>query len=188
MALDAVANDSIVRINQVYRTYLNTVYDIDYTLERHNSLASRSKHIDFLIGIGAAASGGSGLSILASPDFAWLCIPLTTISTVGAIAKGSYDWPGRLQKYIETIQFIAPINHGLKLLTEDIQASKNWKNEFEVAFEKLRNDLAKKPIDMTKDLPLQVRRKIQDAIKHRLIYTTWWGWQDTAVPNADKRN
>jgi len=106
MSTDAVPKEYVTRVNQAYRAYLTTTYNIDYYHEKCVRLANQTKHLDFLIALGAAASGGSGLGILAATEFAWACGVLTTISTAGAIAKGNYDWSGCLRKCFEIIEFI----------------------------------------------------------------------------------
>ncbi|WP_020591594.1 hypothetical protein [Kiloniella laminariae] len=168
----------VARINQVYRAYLNSLYEIDYHHECHDRLASRSQHIDFLIALGAASSGGTGLGILASPDFAWLCAILTTISTIGAVAKGIYDWSGRLKKSIEQVEFHTPVKHGLANLIEDIKASQAWSGDFEARYTKLRDELALVPVNSGNGLSVEIQRQIQNRIKDRLQYRNWWGWQE----------
>ena len=173
-----LAADGVVRVNQVYRGYLNTIFAIDCYLERHGRLAATSKHLDFLIAAGTAASGGSGLGILVSPAFAWVCASLTAISTVGAIAKSSYDWAGCLRTYLERLQFLAPIRQRYRNLIEDIQASKSWNASFENRYTELRDALLTMSVDSCSALPIKTRRKIQNEIKAREAYKTWWNWQN----------
>lgn len=172
---------AIARANQVYRAYLNTIFEIDHYHENHARLTARSKHIDFLIALGAAASGGSGLGILASADFAWLCGVLTTVSTVGAVAKGSYDWSGRLQKSVEMIEFYTPIKQAFANLTEDINVSQSWTDEFEARYTALRDKLVDAPVETTPQLSIDVRRDIQNRIKQSIDYKSWWAWQESAA-------
>ena len=166
----------VVRINQVYRGYLNTIFAMDCYHERHVRLAERSKHLDFLIAAGTAMTGGSGLGILAAPEFAWACGSLTVISTLGGIVKSSYGWAGRLQIYHERLKILAPISLRYKSLIEDIQASESWNSGFESRYAKLRDDLKAMPVDAFKELPIKTKREIQNAIKDRESYKTWWNW------------
>lgn len=173
--------EEVTRVNQVYRAYLNAIYEIDYNHEKHARLAEKSKHIDFLIALGAASSGGSGLvGILSSIDgLAWLCGLLTTISTVGALAKGTYDWTGRLKASLDMIEFYTPLKHGLEGLREDIIAKGGWCDDFEQRYTDLRASLAQVPVSVGKGLAIEEQRKIQNRIKNRLNYKSWPAWQES---------
>lgn len=170
-------NELVGQVNVVYRAYLDIEFKLDLYNEKYNQLLGRSKHMDLLIAVGAAASGGSGLGILASPEFVWLCGPLTTISTIGGIVKGNYDWASRIKHYNELVKSYAPVRLDYKHLVEDLNASQKWTNEFDARNQELRKLVRDLPVDSTRKLSVKARRRIQSEIKHRLQYQSWWNWQ-----------
>ena len=88
-------------VKSVYLGYLTAVFRRDYYKALRESVQKTCSHMDFAIGLGAAAGGGTGLGILADQRFAWLCAVITTVATVLAVAKTSYQWADRLQRSIE---------------------------------------------------------------------------------------
>ncbi len=56
MSTDAVPKEYVTRVNQVYRAYLTTTYNIDYYHEKYVRLANQTKHLDFLM-IGVVVFG-----------------------------------------------------------------------------------------------------------------------------------
>ena len=169
----------IERVNQLYRFYLDIVWEVDYTYKKYFfSISKKSKHFDFLIAAGAAASGGSGLAIIKVTDIAWLCGFLTISSTIGGLIKASYDWAGRINHLIELIKFYTPLKNELKNLTDDVIAKQIWDSDFENRYEKLRSKLSSEPRNMSVDLSKKIRREIQNEIKQKYNYRNWWNWRD----------
>lgn len=164
----------LVRVNQLYYTYLDTVYECDYYRVMHDSVVGRARHLDFLIGVGTAVSGGSGLGILANPMFAWLCASLTTLSVVLSAAKSAYDWPGRVKAALERHQTFGEISGRLKGIVEDVQYRRGYTPEVESAYLKIRDEIRAVPANPYKEMSEARRRKIQNAIKQRINHKDWW--------------
>ncbi len=175
------------RVDQIYGAYLTAVFRNDYYRRVHEVTRSYASHMDFAIGLGTAGSGGSGLGILASPNFAWLCAVLTTGSTVLAIAKATYNWPDCLQKAIELENYYNKIASEYKILVDDLQAYRAWRQEFETKHKDLREKSEKPPIVFTyRNLSTKRQREIQNSIKERIPYHSWWK-PDGAIDGKAKR-
>ena len=171
----AATNTEVV--NQAYRECLSAVYERDYYQALHNRTIQYARVYDYSIGLGSAVSGGSGLGILADPKFAWLCGIVTTVSVLLSIAKGVWDWPGKTKFALERVQFYDRLYSGYRRLVDDINAAKQWNADFA----KRRNDLRDGSPPSTPDpypqLSEGARRIIQDSIKKRMNYTSWWQWK-----------
>jgi hypothetical protein len=174
-----VADANTEVVNQTYRECLNAVYERDYYQALHSRTIQYARVYDYSIGLGSAVSGGSGLGILADPKFAWLCGIVTTVSVLLSIAKGVWDWPGKTKFALERVQFYDRLYSGYRRLVDDINAAKQWNADFA----KRRNDLRDGSTPGTPDpypqLRESVRRIIQDSIKKRMNYTSWWQWKAT---------
>jgi hypothetical protein len=174
-ARDMADNSEVV--NQAYREGLGALFSRDYYKAVYSKTIQYSKVFDYSIGLGSAMSGGSGLGILANPNFAWVCAILTTISVLLSVAKGVWDWPGKAKFALERVQFYDECYSGYQSLIDDINVAKEW--TLEIA--KRRIDLRQKNTSSTPDpypeLSKKAQREIQNSIKSRINYTSWWDWR-----------
>lgn len=166
--------DITTRIAQIHQAYLDTEYRVDYYVFVRDRTARYAKHLDFAIGLGALGSGGTGLGILGDPNFAWLCGILTTVSTVVAIAKSNYDWPGRISKATELMEYFRGIATQYKHLIDDLNYHKTLSPNFEALHLKLRSDSQQAPSDPYPSLSEKHRRAIQEITNNRIHLSGWW--------------
>src|SRR5262245_35130657 len=115
---------TITVVNQTYRECLDVLFERDYYQTLYEKTIRRSRVFDYSIGLGSAMSGGTGLGILADPNFAWVCGPVTTISVLLSIAKGIWDWPGQTKFTLERVQFYETLYQGYKSLVDDLDAAR----------------------------------------------------------------
>jgi hypothetical protein len=172
-----VADTNAAVVNQVYRECLTAVYERDYYQALHGRTIQYARVYDYSIGLGSAVSGGSGLGILADPKFAWICGIVTTVSVLLSIAKGVWDWPGKTKFALERVQFYERLYSGYRRLVDDINASKQWNTDFAKRRNDLRDGSTPSTPDPNPQLSESVRRTIQDGIKKRMNYTSWWQWK-----------
>jgi hypothetical protein len=166
--------DPGVRVRQFYANYLDSIYYIDYYREMNNKISEYTKHMDFLIALGGALSGGSGLGILASQ---WMAIPcgiVTGASIILSAAEKSYDWPGKSKKVFDYMQKYSVLYTEYRNLFEDVQASRLWNSEFERRFLASRERLDDIPLDEFPSLNLSIRERIQQEIEVRENPKSWW--------------
>jgi hypothetical protein len=150
------------------------LYNIEYYRRVHCLVQRYSRHYEFIIALGSALGGGAGLGILANKYMAIPCGVITATSVVLAIAKQSYDWPGRARFAVDIIDKSGKLSGKLKLLIEDICAKKEWSDEFEKLYSQIRADIANFPQDSSPQLPEKVTIEIQKAIIEREHPATWW--------------
>jgi hypothetical protein len=164
-------------VTQAYRECLDALFNRDYYQELYNRTIRYARIFDYSIGLGSAMSGGTGLGILADPKFAWVCGIVTTVSVLLSIAKGIWDWPGKTKFTLERVQFYNGIYLGYRHLIDDINAAKQWNDDFA----KRRNDLRQNSMPTTPDpfpqLSKNAQRSIQNSIKEQVNYTKWWEWR-----------
>ncbi|MBR0801895.1 hypothetical protein JQ615_41960 [Bradyrhizobium jicamae] len=184
MALLTVAPTNAVQvdpnvevINQTYRECLNALYERDYYQIAHSNTIQYARIFDYAIGLGSAVSGGSGLGILADPKFAWLCGTVTTVSVLLSVAKGVWDWPGKANFALQRVQFYQKLYSNYQRLVDDVNAAKKWTEEFAEKRNKLRDGATPEQPDPNPELNLATKRRIQNDIKSRLKYTSWWQWK-----------
>lgn len=166
--------DISTRIIQIHHTYLDTEYKVDYYAFVRDRTSRYAKHLDFAIGMGALGSGGSGLGILGDQKFAWLCGILTTVSIVVAVAKSNYDWPGRISKATELMEYFRGIATQYRHLIDDLNYHKTLNPDFETLHLKLRSNSLNAPPDPYPSLSEKHRRAIQEATNSRIDRSGWW--------------
>jgi hypothetical protein len=166
--------DIPTRIAQIHRSYLDTEYRVDYYAFVRDRTSRFAKHLDFAIGMGALGSGGSGLGILGDPQFAWLCGILTTLSLILAVAKSNYDWPGRISKATELLEYFRSIATQYRNLIDDLNYRKTLSAEFETLHLKLRSDSLNAPADPYPSLSNKKQQKIQESTNSRINRAEWW--------------
>lgn len=167
-----------VRVNQVYRNYLNNLYWSDYYGVHHEAALKQARIFDFFIALGTLIAGGSGLGILADPAFAWLCGIVTTIALVLSGLKTAYNWSNRIKASSEKIGAYGGLSFEYSSLIEDINFRRSWTDEFEERFKRLRQQQAK--VSKSFDFPhldTGRQRQIQNQIKGRIQYSKWWSFK-----------
>jgi hypothetical protein len=169
-----MANIKKQRIKQVYTGYLNSIYDVEYYKRQHVDIARYSQHYEFVIALGGALSGGTGLGILASPWMAAPCGVITAASLIFTVAKQTYDWPGRMQFAVNMIDEYGRLSGKFRSLVEDIWTREDWTDEFEKTFIALREEATALPQDIYPQLKADVRNEIQSAIVARENPASWW--------------
>jgi hypothetical protein len=174
MSDKAVVFDAEVRVRQFYRAYLDSIYGIDYYRLMNKKVTDYSKHLDFVIALGAALGGGSGLGILASPWMALPCGIITSASVVVSAAKQAYNWPEKSKFCSEMMHRYSLTNGQCKRLFEDLQAIRVWNTNFEESFLEIRKTLSEFPVDEIPELDISIRRKIQNEVVVREAPQNWW--------------
>lgn len=162
------------RVEQIYAAYLDALYAADYFSEVHRSTTAYGRLFDFAIGLGAAISGGSGLGILANPNFAWVCGTITTVSIILTAAKSAYDWPGKLKLAAQMTEKYGSLSGKYQMLIDDINYSEEFTDKFEQTFQKLRDEEASISSAPFPPLDQDKQRELQAAIKNRIHYQNWW--------------
>jgi hypothetical protein len=163
------------RVKQVHECFLNAQFRHDYYSKEQSTVQQRMAHTDFAIGLGGALSGGSGLGILAVPQMAWACGALTTISTILAIAKASYNWPERLKRSTDLATHYDLLASDYMRLIDDLNVAQVWDSQSEARHSQLRLRFDKPPTDYPFRTPsVKELREIQNAIKNRIKYKEWW--------------
>jgi hypothetical protein len=174
---DEGPNESLVqRVNQVYRAYLNAIYELEYYRADQERTMTWSRRWDFIIGLSAAISGGSGIGVLADPRLAWLCGVIATGSVILTVGKSVYDWPGRLKVDTERINDYSRLRYDYQYLKDDVESNRVWSNQLENRFLELRKR-EQLPETPYKRLNIKIRRAIQNGVKARYDYKRWWLWQ-----------
>ena len=168
---------TVAVVNQTYRECLKVLFQRDYYQAFYDRTIKYSRAFDYSIGLGSAMSGGTGLGILADPRFAWVCGIMTTVSVLLSIAKGVWDWPGQLKFGLDRVQFYSGLHARYESLVDDINVACQWTNDFEKRRNELRSESGLSVADPYPQLDMAAKRAIQDAIKARVPYTTWWEWR-----------
>jgi hypothetical protein len=163
-----------VRVKQIHYAYLDSVYEEDYYKAVHSEAVSYGKHFDFLIGLGGALSGGSGLGILADSRIAWICGIITACSLVLTVAKSNYDWPKKVEGAVKNIDFHSKMARSYLNLIEDMNYQRQWTDRFNEQYENLRAQRANAPAQLLPLLGIGARRDIQNQIKDRINFKQWW--------------
>lgn len=162
------------RIKQIHHAYLDVEFKVDYYIFIRDRTSRYAKHLDFAIGLGALASGGTGLGILGEPMFAWLCGILTTISVTVAVAKSNYDWNGRISKWTELLEHFRDIASQYKNLIDDLNYHHNLSPEYESLHLKLRAEFINAPKDPYPVLSKKLSEVIQQGVAERIDRKDWW--------------
>jgi hypothetical protein len=170
--------DDIVVINQTYREGLGARFDRDYYQTVYSSTIGYSRVFDYSIGLGSAVSGGSGLGILANPNFAWICGIVTTASVLLSVAKGVWDWPGKSKFALERVQFFDSVWSNYETLINDLNAEKAWNSDFAKRRNELRKNSKPSNADPYPLLSESARRSIQNRVKDQVAYKSWWNWRE----------
>jgi hypothetical protein len=109
---------------------------------------------------------------------AWPCGFITSAAVILTVAKGVWDWPGKLQTVSARIKDYSEVVARYRTLVEDISYQQRllpWHNTTYVA---LAADDGKIPVN-TFPLSETERRTIQDRLKNQIKYHTRWQWKDT---------
>lgn len=177
---DATNGDAGVRVNQVYRTYLDCVYEQDYYWTIYQRTIRYAKRFDFIIALGAATTGASGVvgTIQQSTVGAWVCGILAIATIVLTAAKAAYDWPTQVETALKSSEFYRQMGAKYNALVADVQYLKRWAPDFEARLQPLADELKAREVAALPTLPDAKRREIQNAIKHRIRYKKWWLWKD----------
>lgn len=166
-----------LRVKQIYAGYLTSVYNADYFRCVRERTRSYSTHLDFAIGVGAAASGsaGAGVALLSRPELIFVPPIIAGAATVLSIAKGVYNWPDRFQKAMELEQYYDQVSSEFNHLVEDIQVALGLNDDLNRRYAELRSKSARPPhAFIYTGLSLRKQRELQDAIKARIPYKGWW--------------
>ena len=162
------------RVRQIHHAYLETEFQVEYYTTLRDRTSRYAKHFDFLIGLGAAGSGGSGLGILGDARFAILCGILTSVSVILAIAKSTYDWQGRIAKSTELLGYYRPIALQYNQLIDDLNYNKKLDSEYEALHLKLRADTINAPVDPYPALKEKDKKSIKKSVRNNIDRTKWW--------------
>lgn len=165
------------QVKQLHRECLEAFFREDYYKRLHANTVRYAKIFDFSIALGSAASGGSGLGILADPRFGWLCGLVTTASVLLSVAKGVWGWDAKTKFALERVQFYSDLDSKYMALVDDLNAAGAWSAEFEARRIQLRERSSPTTPDPYPELSKQKQDEIQAAIKDKVQYKTWWGWQ-----------
>ncbi len=167
-----------VRVNQVYRNYLNSLFWGEYYTAHHEAALKHARIFDFFIALGTLIAGGSGLGILAEPNLAWVCGLVTTIALVLSGLKTAYNWSNRIKVSSEKVAAYGGLSSEYHSLIEDINFRMAWTGDFENRFKRLREQTGKIPKSFDfGHLDTVRQRQIQNGIKDRIPYTKWWSFK-----------
>jgi hypothetical protein len=172
----AVTAEIPPQVTQLHNECLNAMFREGYYKKLHASTVRYAKIFDFSIALGSAASGGTGLGILADPRFGWICGVVTTISVLLSVAKGVWGWDAKTKFALERVQFYSDLGSKYMALVDDVNAAAAWNPEFQARRAALRANGAPTTPDSYPELSKQTQQEVQDAIKASVPYTTWWGW------------
>jgi hypothetical protein len=156
--------------------YLNALFHENYYKRLHVRTVTYAKAFDFTIALGSAASGGTGLGILADPRFGWLCAIVTTVSVLLSVAKGVWGWDQKTKFALERVQFYSDLNSKYMMLVDDLNAARTWRPDFETRRNEIRQKAMPPTIDPYGELPEKMKLAIQTSIKQTIPYKEWWGW------------
>lgn len=173
-----VTDQQRTALNQTYREFLNASFQRNYYQTLYSRTIRYAKSFDYLIGLGSAASGGTGLGILANPSFAWVCGPITTISVFLSVAKGVWDWAGKSKFSLDRVQFYDKLSSDYRSLIDDVNAAQEWNTNFSQKRDALRQNSNPGTPDPYPQLSDKVKRKIQVGVKAQIPYRQWWEWKD----------
>ncbi|UXN65410.1 hypothetical protein N8E89_07085 [Phyllobacterium sp. A18/5-2] len=168
---------------QIYRSYLDSLYEVDYYHAAIVGVASYSQYYDFVIALGTALSGGTGIiGILSeSQPMAYVCGAVTLASIVLTAAKQAFDWPSKINFASERMQEHAVLAARYKIIVDRIQATHALTKQTVQAHHELLDEQASLPVAKFKPLPLKKRRELQAAIQQREAPQTWWKPDATAT-------
>ncbi|MDH7806858.1 MULTISPECIES: hypothetical protein [unclassified Rhizobium] len=168
---------------QIYRSFLDSLYEVDYYREVRLGVASYSQYYDFVIALGTALSGGTGvIGILnESKPMAYVCGAVTLASIVLTAAKQAFDWPSKINFASEMMQQHAAHAARYKIIVDRIQAAHALTKDAIHGHLELLNEQASMPVDHYKALPIVKRRELQAAIQQREAPKTWWKPDPTAT-------
>lgn len=175
-----VTDQQRAALNQTYRECLKARFNRNYYQFLYNRTIRYAKSFDYLIGLGSAASGGTGLGILATPSFAWVCGPITTISVLLSVAKGVWDWAGKAKFSLDRMQFYDKLSTDYQSLVDDVDAAQQWTADFAQRRDALRENSNPGTPDPYPELSEKLRRTIQSQVKTQISYKQWWEWRDAA--------
>lgn len=168
---------------QIYRAYLDSLYEVDYYRQVRLGVTSYSQYYDFIIALGTALSGGTGVvGILnESQPMAYVCGAVTLASIVLTAAKQAFDWPGKINFASEMLQRHAALAARYKIIVDRMQATHALTKDIIEGHNKLLADQASLPVDNYEALPIEKRKKLQAAIQQREAPQTWWKPDRTAT-------
>jgi hypothetical protein len=164
------------QVRQLYNECLNALFRESYYKRFHSRTVSYAKFFDFTIALGSAASGGTGLGILADPRFGWICGIVTTVAVFLSVAKGVYAWDAKTRFALERVQLYSELDSKYMALVDDVNAACTWNKDFQTRREELRTMSEPKTVDPYGEMSERKRREIQESLKKIVPYTTWWGW------------
>lgn len=165
-----------VRVNQVYRMYLDLLWGTECYRRRYQQILRIANRIDFAIAVCGAAGGGSGVGVLKDPRLAWVSGAAAILTIVLAAAKNAYRWTDKLKHIADQIVHYEVLKCDFEQLVQDIQSKLAFPDEFEKRFAQLRKQEAKLPVELDPLLPTKQARSIRNEIKQREHYEAWWLW------------
>jgi hypothetical protein len=163
-------------VNQMYRECLVAAFKREYYQNLYNKTIRYAKVFDYSIGLGSAASGGTGLGILADARFGWICAIMTTVSVFLSVAKGVWDWSGKSKFALERAHFYGKLYAGYRALVDDVNAAQQWNDPFADRRNALRNGSTPDIPDPYPELREKVKRRVQERVKGQIDYRKWWMW------------
>ncbi len=167
--------DVKARVAQIHEAYLETEFHVEYYTDYRDRTARYSKHFDFVIGLGALGGGSSGLGILGEPMFAVPCAILTSVSVIASIAKSNYDWPGKMSKSQELVDFFRGIALQYRHLVDDINYRESLDDGTTATFMQLRAEALNAPNNPYPKMKDSVVEEIQRRVEGRMDRSQWWG-------------
>jgi hypothetical protein len=150
------------------------MYYIEHYRAMNKKVTDYSKHLDFVVALGAALGGGSGLGILGSTWMAVPCGIITAASVIVGAAKQAYNWPEKSKFCSDMMLRNFAISSECRRLFEDLQVAKLWDPAFEASFLEIRKKLDELPIDQMPELSSSIRSQIQQDIVRREEPQKWW--------------
>jgi hypothetical protein len=183
---DPVSPDVRSRVTNIYHRYLDAVYEVEYYRAVFDETIRYSKFFDFIMALGAAFSGGSGVvaAINKSETGAWVCGILATATVVLTAAKAAYNWPEQITQASTAIEFYSRLATGYYNLSEDVRYQRELTSEHAEMMKKLGEQASGAPKITLRSLPDVRRRAIQDSIKARIPFKEWWRPGNENTPTA----
>jgi hypothetical protein len=170
----AIDKATIVRVNQVYRMYLDLLWAIECYRVRYQRILRFTSHLDFAIAISGAVAGGSGVGVLKDPRLAWMSGAAALLSVFLTAAKTAYHWPDKLRHVLDQMIQYEGVKDGFAQLVQDIEYKRAFPKAFEERFAKLRALEAKITIESNEILAEKEQFTVMDRIKRREGYEAWW--------------
>jgi hypothetical protein len=169
------------QVNQLHNECLTALFRESYYKRLHSNTVGYAKIFDFSIALGSAASGGTGLGILADPRFGWLCGIATTFSVLLSVAKGVWGWDAKTKFALERVQFYSDLGTQYMALVDDLNAASAWNRDFEERRKALRSRSNPATPDPYSELSKKVQDQIQASVRQSVPFTTMVGMAMRAI-------